>query len=185
MGVCSASRSSRNTSGCSMGLSIEELGMVLIVMLCVFVIGLVVAAPFMLQVPPEPYATPTPISTPSPTPAPKPTATPHASATPTLTPTPPSTPTPEPSATPEPTPSPSPAPAWMVKGYVCEVPDRLFGEPWAEEFKFSCACVIRGKWDLGPSFNVWEGCYSTTSSGWRRESCECVEIICKARRELC
>jgi hypothetical protein len=123
--------------------------------------------------------------TPSPTLTPHPQPTQRNTPTPSQTPTPPSTPTPEPSATPEPSPSPSPAPAWMVKGYVCEVPDRLFGEPWVEEYKFQCTCVIRGKWDLGPSFNVWEGCYSTTSSGWRRESCECVEIICTARRDLC
>ena len=164
-----------------MGLSLEEWFALAILVLVIFVVGLVVASPFIIQVPPAPYSLPTPLPTPTPTPKATPTPTPSPTSTQTL----PPTPTPEPSATPEPTPSPSPTPAWMGAGYLCEVPDRLLGEHWAEEYKFQCACLIRGKWDLGPDFSVWEGCYSTTSSGWRRESCECVATICAEKPGLC
>lgn len=121
-------------------------------------------------------------------PTPSPTPTPRTSPTPELTPTPVPQPTPNqtpPSSPPPSSPTPKPTPTWQGLGYKCEVPQALLGEKWTEEFKFECACRIRGLYDLGDKFNVWDGCYSATSSGWRRESCECVEIICALRRDLC
>lgn len=90
-----------------------------------------------------------------------------------------------PTPTPSPSPSPTPVPAWVLAGFKCELPDNLVGEPWAQEYKWDCACMVRGKWDLGSRFVVWEACYSSVATAWRRESCECVEIICGEKPSLC
>jgi len=128
---------------------------------------------------PTPTLQPTPTTTTTPTPTPTPTPAPTATPTPQPTETPTSTPSPEP------TPTPTPTPAWMAQGFICEVPDELLNERWAQEYKFSCACIIRGKYDLGAWFNVWQACYSSSQVAWRRESCECVAQICEVRRDLC
>ena len=134
---------------------------------------------------PPPHNTPTPrrTSTPWATPRPQPTATP----TPWLRwcnesgcfngtiPTP----------TPTPTPITTPTPEWMVQGFKCEVPDDLLDEPWVVAYKYECACMVRGRFDLGDRFSVFDGCFSATSTGWRRESCDCVEVICRENPRLC
>lgn len=127
----------------------------------------------------------------SPTQSPSFTSTPHPPPqyTPTPRRTPTSTPTPQPSVSPTPppmpTPTPTPVPAWVAKGFKCEVPDALVNELWAQTYKWECSCLVRGRWDLGDRFNVFEGCFSSVSSGWRRESCECVDVICHDAPRLC
>jgi hypothetical protein len=115
--------------------------------------------------------TPTPIITPLVTPTPTHRTSPNPTGVkPTVTPT------------PNPTPTPS---AWEAAGFKCAVSDALVKEIWAKEYLFNCACLIRGKYEMGERFNVWEGCYATSSGAWRRESCECLETICAGRPELC
>jgi hypothetical protein len=125
---------------------------------------------------------PTPTLAPTPQPTAVSSPTPAVSPTPTTTPTP--TPTPVATETPQPTPTPTPIPGWVAAGLKCEVPDKLLKEPWIRSYRLECVCLIRGKYDLGYYFSVWEGCYGTPSA-WRRESCECVEVVCAAIPGLC
>jgi hypothetical protein len=162
-----------------MELDIETIGMVMIVIL---IAGFAVYAIYMPTTNPfAPNPTPLQLTSPSPTPTPQTTPNP----TPTHQPSPIPPPSIPPSPSPSPTATPLPTPVWQGLGFKCEVPSHLIGEKWVDEFKFSCACLLRGKYDLGYNFNVWEACYSSTSTGWRRESCECIELICQARRDLC
>lgn len=154
--------------------------------------------------PPKPAVNLSPSLTPTPqwTPAKTPTArTPTPTATPVPTPDPcltrwcdatgcycgtAPTPTPIPTATPTPAPTATPKPLWFTEGLACEVPDSMVNEPWVRgTYRFNCTCLIRGKWDLGVNFNVFEACFSSTATAWRRDSCDCVEVICKATPRLC
>lgn len=132
---------------------------------------------------------PTPQTTPSPTPEP---------VTPTPTPTerwcnatgcydgPIPTPTPEPTPTQTPTPTPVPidAPIWMQLGFKCEIKDIVAILPWAQQYKWYCACEIKDKYKLGDYYSVIEACNSPVSTGWKKDSCDCMELICKESR-LC
>lgn len=177
----------------------EQWGVLVVLIIIGTVVGIALTVPTHNPFTPPDVERPNPQPSLTPSPGPPPIKTP----TPRITPAPEPTPTPEPTGpryclangscfwgtpatpTPTPEPTPSPTPLWMGAGFVCEVPDALVGERWAEEYKFSCACLIRGRYDLGVWFNVWESCFSSTSSAWRMDSCECVEVICAQRPGLC